>query len=116
MDLTGHLPAFGAGLVAGSALTTGLFAWLAGNRAWRHANFAAVRVRWPMVLGMRLRGTPAVLVIDATVALAKRGKKVSPATVEAVYLTNRARVVDSADLVAAVEHDLALAGSRESAV
>ena len=94
------------GLAIGAAGTLVLITWLVINRSWRHARFAGARIPWPVILGMRLRGTPATLIVDAYVSLIKRGRTVAVGLVEAVYLAHHERRLDSGALVALVEHQL----------
>ena len=77
------------GLVVGVGITTTLVIVLVGARAWRHAWAAGLRVSLGTIVGMRLRGTPATLLVDACVALEKAGVKVPLGVVEAEYLANR---------------------------
>ncbi len=93
---------FTAGIIVGAAITVALTLFVLASRSWRHATFSAVRVPWPAVIGMRLRGTPATLVVDALVALHKRGYPTELHLVETVFLANRSpelSVTDLADLV-----------------
>ena len=94
------------GLVIGAGGTLALVVWLVTNRSWRHARFAGAAIPWPAVLGMRLRGTPAILIVDAYVSLVKRGRSVALGRVEAVYLAHRNRAPDAAALAALVEEQL----------
>ena len=95
------------GLVVGAGALLALVVWLALNRSWRHAVFAGAPIPWPAIIGMRLRGTPPGLIVDAYVALVKRGKSLDWSLVEAAYLANRGRRLDVPQLVALVEDALA---------
>jgi uncharacterized protein YqfA (UPF0365 family) len=85
--------------------------WVVVNRAWRHAFFSGAAVPLAVILGMRLRGTPPALIIDAYVALKKRGREASLDVVEATYLADAGRSLDPDDLANLVDQHL---GSRSS--
>jgi uncharacterized protein YqfA (UPF0365 family) len=74
------------GVAFGVAISLGGIIWLVVNRSWRRAMLSGIPVSFGDVLGMRLRGTPPGLVVDAAVALDKRGLSVSIREVEAAYL------------------------------
>jgi hypothetical protein len=63
---------------------------------------------------MRLRGTPPSLIIDAYIALQKRGRSVGTAIVETVYLANPSSAMTPGDLVELVELELASADGSAS--
>src|SRR5690554_6938869 len=56
------------------------------SRSWRYATFSGVPIGMPAVIGMRLRGTPVPLIVEAGVMLAKRDRAVVWGMIEAVYL------------------------------
>jgi uncharacterized protein YqfA (UPF0365 family) len=91
------------GLVIGIGGTLLLVVWLVVNRSWRHATFAGAPLPWPAILGMRLRGTPPALIVDAYVALVKRGKSPDWGIIEATYLAHPGRRLDVSALVSLIE-------------
>lgn len=60
-------------------------------RPWRHAFFSGVQVSLVQILGMRLRGNPPQLLVDAYIMLIKANVKVQIAYVEVVYIENKNR-------------------------
>ncbi len=72
-------------------------------RPWLRAALSGAPVTLVNTLGMRLRGTPAALVVDAYVQLRARGVETSVAGVERIYLAQRQRVREPLDLVELVE-------------
>ena len=57
-------------------------------RLWIQALLCGVPVSIFDILGMRLRGTPAKLVVHAAIALQQRGEKVTTEEVERAYLAH----------------------------
>lgn len=89
--------------LAGSAAGVGLCAfallafWVVSP--WVRALLSGGAVPIFGVLGMRLRGSPVNLLIDAHLSLLHGGAKVGIADVESKYLAHRAQIVTSQDLV-----------------
>jgi len=54
------------------------------------------------IVGMRLRGNPPLLIIDAYLALLHSGEQITLRDVESCYIVNRSRITDSHDLVDAL--------------
>jgi uncharacterized protein YqfA (UPF0365 family) len=96
---------FLGGLITGPILTATLVIALVVARGWRHAVFSDVSVGWPAIIGMRLRGTPPALIIDAFVALRKRDREVPLTMVEVAYLAHRRAGLQPVELAALVERD-----------
>jgi uncharacterized protein YqfA (UPF0365 family) len=74
---------------------------------WLRAMLSGAPVMAVQILGMRLRGTPANLLVDAYVQLRARGRDVEVAEVERQYLAQRQRVREAIHLVDLVEKSLA---------
>jgi uncharacterized protein YqfA (UPF0365 family) len=74
---------------------------------WMRSMLSGVPVMAVQILGMRLRGTPANLLVDAYVQLRARGRDVEIAEVERQYLAQRQRVREAIHLVDLVEKSLA---------
>lgn len=75
---------------------------------WFRAFLSGTPLSLFQVLGMRLRGSPIKLLLDAQVALVHSGLQVDMREVESIYLANRGRILDLQDLVDAVrEHHAA---------
>jgi uncharacterized protein YqfA (UPF0365 family) len=72
-------------------------------RPWMRAMMSGAPVMLTSILGMRLRGTPPNLVIDAYIQLRMRGHDVELADVERLYIAQRQRVRSAGDLVDLVE-------------
>jgi uncharacterized protein YqfA (UPF0365 family) len=86
----------------------GMFAFmLVTFSPWMRAFMSGAPVTITSLLGMRLRGTPVKLVIDAYIQLRVRGKDVSLADVERQYIAEQHRVRSSGDLVDLVEQHAA---------
>ena len=92
-------------LSIGAAGTLVATIFLVVNTGWRHAAFSGAPLPWSAILGMRLRGTPPVLVADAYVSLKKRGMDLDWTLVEATYLANRHPGLTSLRLVQLIEAD-----------
>lgn len=74
---------------------------------WLKAITSGVPVSIFAILGMRLRGTPPALVIDALVQLRMRGVETTVREVETQYLAHQHRIRAPFDLVDVVEANLA---------
>jgi uncharacterized membrane protein YgcG len=74
---------------------------------WLRGMLSGAPVMALQILGMRLRGTPANLLVDAFVQLRARGRDVEMAEVERQYLAQRQRVREAIHLVDLVEKSLA---------
>ncbi len=94
------------GFVIGAVATLALVLWVVVNRSWRHATFSGAPIPWLAIAGMRLRGTPTALIVDAYVTLVKRGRSVTWDQVEAAYLAQGDRRVNIQHLVGVVERSL----------
>lgn len=84
-----------------AALTLLLF------RPWLRGLLSGAPVTALRILGMRLRGTPANLLVDAYVQLRARGREIAIGEVERQYLAHRQRVRETIHLVDLVEKSLA---------
>ena len=76
-------------------------------RPWLRAMMSGAPVSLISILGMRLRGTPPNLVIDAYIQLRMRGNETGLADVERQYIAQQQRVRSSGDLVDLVEQQAA---------
>ncbi len=74
---------------------------------WVSAIASGVQLPLGRLVGMRLRRCPVRLLVDAHIALAKRGHSVNLDVVEMVYLAHRSNVRHEQDLVSLVEGVLA---------
>ncbi|MDX1947071.1 MAG: flotillin-like FloA family protein [Pirellulaceae bacterium] len=75
--------------------------WLFGP--WFRAFLSGGQVSLFSIVGMRVRGSPVSLILDAYLALLHGGQKVRLAQVESAFLAHRAKVFTSADLVEVVK-------------
>lgn len=73
-------------------------------KPWRHAFFSGTPVPMIAIIGMRLRGNPPMLLIEAYGRLRRSGVETSMSEVEAVYLQDRGRGPDVDALVELVRH------------
>src|SRR5688500_15427876 len=76
-------------------------------RPWIRAAASGCPVSLLSILGMRLRGSPPSLVVDAYIALRRSGVNATIADVEGVYIDKRTRVRSRDDLVALVTDSVA---------
>ncbi len=74
---------------------------------WVSAVASGVQLPLSRLVGMRLRRCPVQLIVDAHIALSKRGHTVSFDVVEVAYLGHRSNIRDEQDLVSLVEGVLA---------
>ena len=72
-------------------------------RLWLRAVTSGVPIQVFRIVGMRLRGNPAQLLIDAHILLVKGGSRVSIDETEYVFTQNRNRVRIPEDLVQLVK-------------
>ncbi len=75
-------------------------------KPWRYAFFCGAPLSLFTILGMRLRGNPPMLLINAYVILVQKCVTTSIREVESVYIQNRTRIISFADLVRLVEEEL----------
>jgi uncharacterized protein YqfA (UPF0365 family) len=75
------------------------FLFLMVVRPWLRALGHGTPVSMVSIIGMRLRGNPPVLLIDAYIALHRASVATTIADVENTYIDNRTRVRNSEDLV-----------------
>ena len=68
-------------------------------RPWLRAILHGTPVTLLQIVGMRLRGNPPSLLIDACVSLNRGGVSATIANVENVYIDHKNRVLTSEDLV-----------------
>lgn len=95
-----------AGFVSGVVSLLVLQVLLLCIHPWLRAFTSGGRVSLSSILGMRLRGNPATLIIDAYVSLLHAGKTVTLSQVESLYITERSYVRHSGDLVRLVKEQL----------
>ena len=73
---------------------------------WLAARFAGAPVSIMQIMGMRFRGNPGRLLIDAYIVLMQAGEKTTIAEVESVYTANKNKVMNIDILVQLVrEHE-----------
>jgi uncharacterized protein YqfA (UPF0365 family) len=77
--------------------------FLLGARPWMKAAARGAPVSFFSIVGMRLRGNPVSLILDAYIALKRAGVEASIAGVEGVYMDNKTRIRTHDDLVALVK-------------
>jgi uncharacterized protein YqfA (UPF0365 family) len=103
MDITSVAVGFVLGIMFCSLMAFAFFVL----HPWIRAYFASCPVSLFAVLGMRLRGTPPHLLVDALITLKMRGHEVGMEQIETCYLANRAMIHDFNTLVELVEKELA---------
>jgi uncharacterized protein YqfA (UPF0365 family) len=83
-----------------------MVAWNAAThliRPWVASFLSACPVPFLSVVGMRLRGSPATLLIQAYISLHKQGVETSIQAVEVAYMTHRSRIRTPDDLAALIQ-------------
>lgn len=68
-------------------------------RAWLSAEFHGAHLPFWEVMGMRARGTPPDVIVDAYVMISRDGIPTSIAALEDIFITERHRIHDAFDLV-----------------
>ena len=96
---------FVLGLGLGIAITLLGVVLVAASGPWRRATFSGVPIPLLAIVGMRLRGTPPDVIVDAGVSLAKRGHPASWDVIEAVFLARGTRRTDGFELATLVESE-----------
>lgn len=84
-----------------AGLATLIVFWFVGYifSPWARAFFSGAPVPLTAITGMRLRRSPAMLLVDAYVRLNKRSKNVTLSDVETHLITSRDRIHSAEDLV-----------------
>ena len=98
--------AFVAGVFVGIGLT---LLWKLFNvlLPWKKAFLSGARVSLVQIVGMRLRGNPVGLLVDAMIILVQRGHRdLRMSKVEQVYLAEGSRAQDALTLANQVETQL----------
>jgi uncharacterized protein YqfA (UPF0365 family) len=98
------------GVAAGAAAVLVLQAFLFLVRPWFKAFFSGCPVPLLTILGMRLRGNPAGLLIEAYIVLVKSGVAARLDVVEVVYIANKSKARTLDALVALVKEELGKGG------
>jgi uncharacterized protein YqfA (UPF0365 family) len=96
-------------LVGVGLLVPLLFAWLV-IAPWLKAFLSGAPISLVQLLAMRLRGTPAPMILDTHLALVHSGHASDVRRIESLYIANRSRIVTSADLVEIAKRELGPAG------
>ena len=92
--------AIGAATVVGLLLVVGVGFWIV--RPWIRMKMTGGRGSLLQILGMRLRGNPTMLIVEAYTSLIHSGDKVHLMEVESQFVANRANVSSSSDLMEVV--------------
>jgi hypothetical protein len=79
--------------------------WVIGP--WMRVFLTGGRASIVGIIGMRLRGSPVPLILDAYLALVQKGQRVTLAQVESAYIANRGRIFTAADLLGLLPADTA---------
>lgn len=92
--------AFALGIVIGTFALLFVLAVLLVLRPWLRARLGGgLDVRVPHIIGMRLRGNPPMLLVDAYLKLLHSGRRTTIQMVESCYIANKGRVPDVDTLV-----------------
>lgn len=94
---------FWTGFAVGAVVSVSLVALLGVGfciiRPWIRLKMSGGRGSLLSIVGMRLRGTPPLMIVDAYTSLLHSGEKVRLAEVESQYVANRAQIMDTRDLL-----------------
>jgi uncharacterized protein YqfA (UPF0365 family) len=91
------------GALVFAVLVIGLILFFSIFQHWMRAVMSGGRVTIFDILGMRIRGSPPSLLIDAYSALRARDVNVSIGKVERVYIANKGRIQTADDLADLVQ-------------
>lgn len=97
--------AIAVGCFIGFAGTSLVFIIFAVLRPWLRLVFRGGLVSLTYFIGMRLRGTPVNLVIDAYTSLLHSGANVTLRDVEAHYVANQTRIMTARELISSIRKD-----------
>ena len=89
---------FEQGVMAGAGGVAAILILIFILRPWRRAMFSGAYLPLGYIIGMRLRGTPPCLLVDAYIELIKRGNQISMDVVECLYLQHKLKIRTSHDL------------------
>jgi uncharacterized protein YqfA (UPF0365 family) len=101
-----HLASFAIGFFVGVIFLVTVIVVLLLIRPWARSFFAGGRISLLEIIGMRFRGTPPDLLVDALITLKMRGHDVRMSVVETCYLANRSKIFEAKSLVALIEGEL----------
>ncbi|MHC4531796.1 MAG: flotillin-like FloA family protein [Planctomycetota bacterium] len=87
-----------------------LFLMYSVCRPWLRACLSGGHVPLMSVIGMRLRKSPAMLLVDTYLMMLHGGEQTSIRTVESVYLANKDKVTDAESLAELVRDEIAEKG------
>lgn len=83
-------------------------------RLWIQALLTGVPVSVFEIIGMRLRRTPATLIIHAAIVLVQRGRKITPRQIESIYLGYGQGIMTATELVDLVLEKLPTDASEDN--
>jgi uncharacterized protein YqfA (UPF0365 family) len=95
MDIFSFIMGFIAGIATLFIFITLAFLF----RPWLHALFSGAAIPLARIIGMRLRGNPPNLLIDAYIAMIHAGETISINDIEAVYIANKSQATNPDTLV-----------------
>jgi len=79
-------------------------------RPWLRAYLSGGHVLLMSIIGMRLRNSPAMLLVDTYLMMLHQGEQTSIQMVESVYLANKDKVTDAEGLAQLVRDEIAKKG------
>lgn len=101
-----HPYSFTIGLAVGAGSILVLMMLLFLLQPWVRAYFPGGALPLSTIIGMRLRGNPPMLLIDAYLTMLKSGERASVDIIEALYIANKSNATDVDTLVRLVrEHE-----------
>ena len=95
MDPFSFLIGFVAGIVVMVIFLTVMLLF----RPWLHAFCSGAPIPMPVIIGMRLRGNPPKLIIDAYITMIHSGETIKIMEVESTYIAHKNQITDSNSLV-----------------
>ena len=98
-------------IVVFAVICFGLLKFTIGiSRPWLRACLSGGHVPLMSVIGMRLRKSPAMLLVDTYLMMLHGGEQTSIRTVESVYLANKNKVTDAESLAELVRDEITKKG------
>ncbi len=95
--------AFVTGCAVGAGTVIGLLLCVRIVAPWLRLLTSGGKGSFCHVVGMRLRGNPPFLIIDAYLSLLHSGEEITLRELESHYIANRTRVMNSEDLVRSMQ-------------
>jgi len=104
MDNESFVVGFAVGVLTSFLLFVGLGLGFAMVRPWLRLKMSGGRGTLLQIVGMRLRGTPPMMIVEAYTSLLHSGQDVRLIEVESTYVANKTTVMNAHDLIELVQN------------